>query len=355
MSNFGAVRFRDENGVVYGIERVGNQPRVSSMPYLFDIAGGHVAGHAPWLKLGYNPALTAEEDIWGAGGIYAFPTAETPMAVIGAATDDGSPATYSGTATGGTATTLIDTGKNFTTGEIVNVGDCVLLEKAGTTPEWGYVTAVAATELTLGRRFSRGGNPNGRTYDVVDRTLSAGAQVVKVEYLNAAYEEKVEFVILNGATEVNLTGQPFRINSFRVIAVGSSGTSAAGGITLKARTPTATIYSYITGLFTRSRNSVYTVPIGKTLFVTQFTAAYGTSGNQDKEYARIYSKANVEAATGFITGHLFYPFTEVMVQNSTTGVTLDVPARFAERTDMKVSATATAAGAITTVLRGWTE
>jgi len=356
MSYFKAIQLENELGVPYGVKHVNNKPRVSAMPYLYDIAEGNVTDHTPWTKIGFNPALTAEEDIWSAGGSYVFPTGATAMAVIGGATDDGSPAIYSGTASAGTSTSLTDTAKNFTTGAIVGVGDCVILEKAGTTPEWGYVTALVGTDtLTIGGGFSSGGNPNGRTYDVIDKALSVGAQAVKIDYLDTTYATKTEIVILNGAAEVNLTGQPFRINSFRVIATGSSNTSSSTGLTLKAQTPTATIYSFITGLFTRARNSVYTVPIGKTLYVTQFSAAYGTTGSPNREYARIYTRANREQATGFLTGSLFYPYTEIMAQNNTAVIHIDCPTKLIAKTDIKISAVATAAGAVSTVLRGWLE
>ena len=201
------------------VKQIDNKLRVSAMPYLYDIAEGNVSGHTPWSKIGFNPSITTtEEDIWSAGGSYVFPTGATAMAVIGGATDDGSPAIFSGTSTSGSLTTLTDTGKTFNAGATAAIGDCVILDKAGTTPEWGYITGVSANTLTIAGGFSSGGTGSGRTYDVVDKALSVGAQAVKIEYLDTAYVTKSEIVILNGAAEVNLTGQPFRINSFRVIA-----------------------------------------------------------------------------------------------------------------------------------------
>jgi hypothetical protein len=351
-----ATQFIDEAGTPYGIKHVQNKPRVSAMPYLYDIAEGNVTGHTTWSKIGFNPALTTEEDIWSAGGLYVFPTGATAMAVVSSsATDDGSPAIFSGTSTSGSTTSLTDTAKNFTAGTAVAIGDCVILEKAGTTPEWGYVTAIVGTDtLTIGGGFSSGGNASGRTYDVVDKSLTTGAQAVKIEYLDTAYATKNEIALLNGTAEVNLTASPFRINSFRVIATGT-GNVPVGNLSLKAQTPTATIYSYITAGFTRARNSVYTVPAGKTLYVTQFSASYGTSGNANKEYARIYTRANREGATGFSTGNIFYPYTEVMAQNNTVVSNIDCPTKLPAMTDIKVSAVATASGAVSTVLRGWLE
>ena len=69
--------FLDENGAAYGVKHVSNKPRISSMPYLYDIAEGNVTGHTPWSKIGFNGALVAdtEADLWSATGVYAFPAA----------------------------------------------------------------------------------------------------------------------------------------------------------------------------------------------------------------------------------------------------------------------------------------
>lgn len=74
------IKLRDENGVAYGVKHVNNKPRVSSMPYLYDIAEGNVANHSAWSKIGYNPDIqSAEETVTPQGGVYAFPTAGMQM------------------------------------------------------------------------------------------------------------------------------------------------------------------------------------------------------------------------------------------------------------------------------------
>lgn len=40
----------DENGLAYGVKQIDGKPRVSSMPYLYDIAEGNVTGHVPFSK-----------------------------------------------------------------------------------------------------------------------------------------------------------------------------------------------------------------------------------------------------------------------------------------------------------------
>ena len=74
--SIGGVQLVDEAGALYGVKHIGNKPRVSSMPYLFDIAEGNVAGHMPWSMMAYNGDIgTAEEDVWVTGGLYAWPAA----------------------------------------------------------------------------------------------------------------------------------------------------------------------------------------------------------------------------------------------------------------------------------------
>ena len=85
----------DENGLTYGVKQIGNKPRVSAMPYLYDIAEGNVSDHDVLRVLGYNGDVgNAEEDVWDAGAGYAFPAAGgIQMEVVsGSEDDDGDPA-----------------------------------------------------------------------------------------------------------------------------------------------------------------------------------------------------------------------------------------------------------------------
>lgn len=94
---------------------------LTTRDYLVAISEGELTGHTTWSKIGFTPyANTADFDIWSYGGAgattntpYVFPTAATAMAVVGGAADDGTPTLYDGTSTGGSTTSLIDTGKKF--------------------------------------------------------------------------------------------------------------------------------------------------------------------------------------------------------------------------------------------------
>jgi hypothetical protein len=295
---------------------------------------------------------TTESDLWSLAGTINFPASAMQMEVISTNAADTGTVIFSGTATGGSTTSLVDATKDFTAGTPVAVGDCILLDSLG---EFGFVSAVASTTLTVAGGFSLGGSASGATYRVVDKSASVGAQAVKVCYLDGNYASACEFVVLNGATAVPTTAtNMYRINAFRVIAAGANNVPS-GNLSVRnlADTP---VYSYINAGFTRARNSAYTVPAGKALFVTEFTVGYGYSTNQT-HYARIYTRATqfADGNTMFKTGGIFYPYTEVVCANTSEHVTLDVPTRLVAGVDIKVSGIATFAGTASIALRGWLE
>lgn len=354
MSHFPAVKFIDDLGAAYGIPKYGGSPSVVAQSYLQSIAEGDITGHTPWSKIGYTPSMTTtESDIWGAAGVYVFPTAAQQMEVVSSSASDTGAVIFSGTTSGGSSTSLVDATKNFTAGTPVAVGDCILLDGTGT-PEWGYVTGVAATTLDVAGGFSAGGSANERTYKVLDFSATTGAQAVRVEYLDNTYSTRVEFVVLNGTTAVPTVATDIRrINAFRVTTAGSN-LKAVGNLSIRAIADTP-VFSYIQAGYTRARNSMYTIPAGKTLYVVKIETAFATSGNANKEYARIYTRANVEPGTQFNTGNLFYAYTDIVMQNTTINTDLWVPTRFPAKTDIRISGIASSTGTATSVLRGWME
>lgn len=357
------VQMVDENGVLYGVKHVQNKPRVSAMTYLQDIGEGNIANHTPWTKIGYTPTLnTTDSDIWSAAGVYSFSTSAAKWEVVSSDNTQDIGTVIKGDAVGdtvtsdagGSLTTLVDADVDFTGATAVAIGDCVILDPHGTTPEWGFVTTVAAHTLTCAGGFSHGGTGASRKYAVVDASAKTGAQVIEFDYLTTAFAEKSEIVVLNGTTVVDTVNTDcYRVNAFRVIAAGS-GAKPVGNLTIRIDGGGAT-KSYIIAGFTRARNIIYTVPAGKVLFVTQFSAAYATTGNANKEYGRLYTRANLAPGTQFSSGNIFYPFTEILTQNSTVIVHIECPTKLPAGTDIKVSGIASATGVASCVLRGWLE
>lgn len=87
------IQNRDENGVPYGIKHVDNKPRVSSLPYTYDIAKDLITDHVAIHKFGANADIdNAEEVIMTQGGMINYLTsAEVPKIKSSSADDDGDP------------------------------------------------------------------------------------------------------------------------------------------------------------------------------------------------------------------------------------------------------------------------
>ena len=89
--NLPAVGFFDEDGTPYGIKNIGGKPRISSMPYLYDIAEGNIADHEIGYRLGFTPAMTtAESDVWSYGGKYTFPAVAGTLSMVSSSAADAS-------------------------------------------------------------------------------------------------------------------------------------------------------------------------------------------------------------------------------------------------------------------------
>lgn len=127
-----------------------------------------------------------------------------------------------------------------------------------------------------------------------------------------------------------------------------------GNLTLRADGAGAT-YSYITAGYTRARNQCYTVPAGKTLYVTEWNISWGYSSATSKnEYCRFYTRANVEPTTKHRSNSIFYPYTEIDLSGGTQSIRFPVPTMLPEKTDLRVVGIASAAGGSgASVLRGY--
>lgn len=90
-----AVYLIDETGTPYGVKKADNKPRVSSMPYLYDIAVGNILNHKVFRQLGRATGINNTRiDLWeGGNSSYTFPTTAAQMRVVSTSTDDSSGST----------------------------------------------------------------------------------------------------------------------------------------------------------------------------------------------------------------------------------------------------------------------
>lgn len=91
-----ATKLIDESGNAYGVKHVNNKPRVSSMPYTYDISEGNVANHSVWQKIGYREASTSGTEVTVSPQLsaaeYVFPTGVKTMTIVSNSdNDDGDP------------------------------------------------------------------------------------------------------------------------------------------------------------------------------------------------------------------------------------------------------------------------
>ena len=88
-----AARFIDESGTPYGVKHVDNKPRVSAVPYLYDIAEGNIAGHTAFFRFGHNEDVAAAlETVWHGSNLRPYlASAERLQITSDDVDDDGDP------------------------------------------------------------------------------------------------------------------------------------------------------------------------------------------------------------------------------------------------------------------------
>jgi hypothetical protein len=331
-----------------------------------NIAMGGYSNISSWAKIGYTPnAAITDCDVWSYGTtqpVYLFPTAAAGLEITSTDNTQDIATVIKGNAqgasavlcdAGGTTTTLNDANVDFGAATAVVAGDILTVESAGTTPEWAYITSVATNTLTFAGGLSSGGScATARAYSVVDYSANTGAKVMYLEYLDGSYATKHELIKLNGTAVIpTVNTDIYRIQGLRVVGTGSN-LKPVGAISLRHLSNTP-VYTYITAGFTRARNNAYTVPAGKTLYVTSFSLGFGIVGNTKGEFCRGWTRANVEPGTGFNTGSIFFPYTGVISGGQEVVRDFPVPTKLPAKTDIKISVQASAAGAASSALRGF--
>jgi hypothetical protein len=187
-----------------------------------------------------------------------------------------------------------------------------------------------------------------------DTSAGTGVWSVRVSYLDNTYAEQTEVVALNGTGVVTTVATNIlRVNALRAVTVGST-YKAVGTITIRnlADTP---IYRQIGVGYTRGREAIYTVPLGKTLYITSVavSSGYSTVGKNVRWTAR----ANLDDVGGTILPvNFFMPYFEIQTQDSTFIREFELPMKIPATVDIKMSAISDSANSVCTVaIRGWLE
>jgi len=254
-----------------------------------EVARGVYPAYEVRLCFGRNPDIdtgTAPEDMWNSNGTYTGfnATANENIEVFSGSGNDVGALVSSGTATGGTNTTILDSGATFVT-DGVAVGDVVLNDTQGF---YGLVKTVdSETQLTVWH-FNNGDSSehipaSGDAYRVATDSGTGAAVIILFELLDEDFTEQTNaFVILNGATGVTLTGNYIRAPQARIIKAGSGGVNA-GVITGRQATTTANVFFNMPVGFGKTTTGVKTIPVGKFAIIKRTQAsiirANGSAGS----------------------------------------------------------------------------
>ena len=132
--------------------------------------------------------------------------------------------------------------------------------------------------------------------------VGTGARTVTIEGLDANYAAISETVTMNGTTDVTTVKTFLRVNHAYVATCGSTG-SNVGAITIANSTPTT--LAEIVATAGIAQQCVYTVPAGKTAFITRYMlSSYNssTTGSAGQIWVKNYGGANMLATTVRIPG-----------------------------------------------------
>ena len=180
---------------------------------------------------------------------------------------------------------------------------------------------------------------------------TTGLTKVWVKYLGPDYLEYTTTVTLNGTTAVTLVDTSItRIQNFQAY----EGLPPLGNITIGPSTG-GTI-SVIQIGFTRARNSMWTVPSSKTLYIKNIYYSAAGEGNNGRP-TRFLLRTNYNPNQERYSTSLFWPVSANLLEDSPLFAPLDIPIRIPEKTDLYVTTITAAASSgnfVESILRGWT-
>ncbi len=234
------------------------------MDYLLDVSKNNVLGDSIVNKFATNPEVTTSsnpETIWSAGGVYDFfPSSVQNMEAVSTDINDTGALRTSGTATGGSFTTLEDNDADFVADGVV-VGDLFIND---CNDEYAVVVSVSEKVIThlimtngsqVRPRFTE--NVSEDSYRIVHAN-GTGAAAIVVFGLDSNYVFQSEIIILNGTTPVSLAKQYIRQHrAFVLIADTRAG--ALGHIVVRIA-PGGTVACYIMQGANQTQQAIFTIP-----------------------------------------------------------------------------------------------
>jgi hypothetical protein len=225
----------------------------------------------------------------------------------------------------------------------------------------GYNSDIQTTEEIM--------SPQGGTYvfpaaemqlwavqsSAADRNTGSGIGSINLYYLDDDYAEQLTSVTLNAASVALSVTDVFRIQNVRAKTVGTNG-KAVGTISIQGSTAAGTLtYGYIAAGNTRQRQMVWTVPAGKTLYMTRANV-YNVHSAANK-YIIITLRATFDDKSGtrLTAGTFFMPYAEAVLSDNPVMSTYDPPKKFTEKVDIIVVGKSTGTASCSIAMSGWVE
>lgn len=271
-----------------------------STDFNLQIQRGVIPGFSAISKFGENPDIDSAsgfETVWDAGGVYVPPTTARIHDVASDNAADTGTILSSGTATGGSLTTLEDTGATFIA-DGVSFGDIVLNDNK---TEIGLVTSITSETIVSIAGSMRSpwtgsfGSSiiTGDSYRIVTNA-STGGSILTIEGLDVNRFLQDEFVALNGITPVSTAKSYAR--QFRARIFGPNTSGAIGTVASTAQTD-GTISTQVINGNNQSLMAVFSIPVGKTGYMTKWWAALS---NKISSVSTVRLRAGSLAGIGYI-------------------------------------------------------
>jgi len=199
--------------------------------------------------------------------------------------------------------------------------------------KFGFNPDINGTEETI---WAQGGNypwPDASftAYVVSDAAADAngntGANKIRVEGLDANYNEQSVEVELNGTSPVAVAGTWIRVNRAFVTLAGSGGTSAG---TIHVQNVDGSVVYANLGLGNQTQIAAYTVPAGYTLYL------------DDINFTAALSQSNKFVTCNFVTkdfgSNVFRSRFINVIQSNQLITKFEYPQKLEEKTDMECRA-----------------
>lgn len=166
-----------------------------------------------------------------------------------------------------------------------------------------------------------------------DTSNGTGARTVDIHYLDSNYAAQTETITLNGTSAVNTVATNIiRINDMHVMTAGSTG-AAVGNLSLTNAAGDET-YGYISTTHNASRNAIYTVPAGYTLYIVDWQ--FGTGSNAGNRMAEFTLRVTTTHADELTPG-VFHMKDVAVQQDGDSFTVFTVPIKCIAQSDIKIS------------------